>query len=328
MMKARFSYHEINQLLQSGNIKQAEKQAGRNLTHSKTDSNVALMGEILLAARRYTETVDLIDGFFFEKRVTEREVPLTLKRIYFRALVMATGVAAAQARMPWTVWKMEDEQDMHSSLGDESRGMIFISGMPRSGTSTLGNIVGQMDGAVVYQELNATFMPYSKSFFDHNVLTRRIERNPHKEYNSKVHQRYSNAINIGDKRPYFQFVENYIEPAFDGVPVTILTLRRDSADVIDSYDRRAKNPLDSWPIYRDEKVAADEIAISNAYLDSGGRLKGSAVRSVDVIFEQLYSGCQGVLSLLEDIFGRDLSSGEVSRITSVYDRSSSKAKAT
>ena len=156
---------------------------------------------------------------------------------------------------------------------------------------------------------------------------KRIDRSPHEAHNRKVHQNYPSAINIGDKRPYFQFVENYLEPAFDGVPVTILTLRRDSADVIDSYDRRATNPLDSWPVYRDAKMAEDEIAMSNTYLDSGGRLKGSAVRSVDVIFEQLYSGCQGVVSLLQGIFGRDLSNSEVSRITSVYDRSSSKAKA-
>ena len=189
--------------------------------------------------------------------------------------------------MPWAVWKMEDEQSVHRSLADDSRGLVFISGMPRSGTSTLGNIVGQMDGAVVYQELNAPFLPTANRFLIIMSLMKRIDRSPHEAHNRKVHQNYPSAINIGDKRPYFQFVENYLEPAFDGVPVTILTLRRDSADVIDSYDRRATNPLDSWPVYRDAKMAEDEIAMSNTYLDSGGRLKGSAVRSVDVIFEQL-----------------------------------------
>ena len=164
-MKSSFSHSEINQLLQSGDIKQAEKRAGRNLTHSTTDLNVALMGEILLASRRYAETVELIDEFFFEKGITTREVSLHLKKIYFRALVMTAGVVAAQVRMPWAVWKMEDEQSVHRSLADDSRGLVFISGMPRSGTSTLGNIVGQMDGAVVYQELNAPFLPYGKSFF-------------------------------------------------------------------------------------------------------------------------------------------------------------------
>ena len=82
-MKSSFSHSEINQLLQSGDIKQAEKRAGRNLTHSTTDLNVALMGEILLASRRYAETVELIDEFFSRNGITTREVSLHLKKNLF-----------------------------------------------------------------------------------------------------------------------------------------------------------------------------------------------------------------------------------------------------
>jgi hypothetical protein len=144
---------------------------------------------------------------------------------------------------------------------------LFVSGAPRSGTSALTELlsshskisIGMERFKSLYNKKKITKELFTeKMFFDFNTDQTNIgmEAGKYVEYYKKLKEKYKQSEIVGDKYPqlYKFWPALFDEFGIDGKYIFII---RDIEDVASSFNVRAQNPKDKWPIENDYRKAVE-----------------------------------------------------------------------
>jgi tetratricopeptide (TPR) repeat protein len=149
--------------------------------------------------------------------------------------------------------------NVNNKTPDTTQKFLFVSGLPRSGTSALGKFLNLSEDIGIYQELLSPLYPYSPSSFDKEFVSQELNGHPHEQFNRNILIKNSVARYIGDKRPMFYYRMKHTLDLLKFHDVRIWHVVRPIHHVCLSYQRRASNPEDkSWDIGMDYKAAVYE----------------------------------------------------------------------
>ena len=142
---------------------------------------------------------------------------------------------------------------------------LFVSGMPRSGTTALGDLLNCSDDVALFVELWNEMLPYSECSFSLEGINEAISWQRGDE-NIRIRDKLNNVKYIGDKRPYFfynipQTLENLKYRKVD-----ILHILRNVKQVCFSYQMRSENPHDIWDRSKDVSHCVHELNIMHRFI--------------------------------------------------------------
>jgi hypothetical protein len=145
------------------------------------------------------------------------------------------------------------------------QGYVFVSGMPRAGTTALGHMLNTRKDLALFVELHNPYLTYTPASFLPEVVEERRARTPTVAIEQTLAKADAAAF-IGDKRPLFHYSMPHTLQALSGFPVTVLHMLRDPALVAASYKRRADNPEDGWDPLRDLDNCIHELNVMHRFL--------------------------------------------------------------
>jgi len=157
---------------------------------------------------------------------------------------------------------------------DEPREYVFVSGMPRAGTTATGSLLNLSPDITIFTEIYSPFLAYSPECFSHTSIEQRINQLEsvgklgsrritllRKEFDESQTARF-----VGDKRPLFHLLLPQNLRNMAGSKVTVLHILRDFVDTAASYVARAVDENDHWSSYRGVDQFILEINITNKFL--------------------------------------------------------------
>jgi hypothetical protein len=160
---------------------------------------------------------------------------------------------------------MNDEVSDEKSGPSLNGGFLFISGMPRSGTTALGRLINISDDAAIYTELYRPCHTYRSNDFTEVAVNAIRKRRPDRyEEHGKVFEKSKTAKYVGDKIPLWFYASQRSLSELHGHTISAVHIVRDIRDTCSSYEFRANNPDDRWPLERNHRVFVREL---NAFLD-------------------------------------------------------------
>lgn len=146
-----------------------------------------------------------------------------------------------------------------SNLKDQR--CLFVSGVPRSGTTALGRLLGQHEDVAMYIELYPPTYGYVPEMLDHRAVRMLADRNilrlgkMHDAVLAKsVHSRF-----VGDKRPGFMVSAELTFMNFIPDNIRVVHIVRNIDEVAVSYQRR----YDAGTWARNFEVAIQDANLSN-----------------------------------------------------------------
>lgn len=159
----------------------------------------------------------------------------------------------------------EDENPLVAPAMVRDR-FLFLSGVPRSGTTAFADLLNRHPKIAVgierFKKLAMSaetadeFMPDlfgTERFFDFRATDTNVRSD---NTYRRMRSRYDEAIWVGDKVPRYYARLPTIYDRFPGAVVFYIV--RDLPAVARSWNARAQNPADSWPIENDYRRAAIE----------------------------------------------------------------------
>ena len=195
-------------------------------------------------------------------------VPETAQRIGYRqALIYADGILKANRILPNIPYDQRyrgAEKNLDGPARDKR--FLFVSGMPRSGTTALGQLVNLSPDVVLFMELFPKFFPYSPCSFDEEILKMATANDRHG--NAGRIEKTRAATYIGDKRPLFHCTLPQTFENFVGHQVVVLHVLRSIRETCLSYVRRAENSADRWNHMRSAEQCIHEINLMNRFIAS------------------------------------------------------------
>lgn len=124
---------------------------------------------------------------------------------------------------------------------------LFISGIPRSGTTALANLLNYSQSIAMFIERYAPWLGYHPVLFDKQELYRTGYKNEaHAGQWENLSEKTEHAVYIGDKRPYFLHSWPVTKMNFAPESTRIIHIYRNIYDVAHSYLNRANSPADHW----------------------------------------------------------------------------------
>jgi hypothetical protein len=189
---------------------------------------------------------------------------------------------------------------------------LFVCGCPRSGTSILQRTLAQHPAIVlggeryahrVWQANGITPDLFTKSrFFDVRAGdTFYTTTDIFPAYYSAMHEKFDDAMWIGEKSPELYMQYGFIDANFDD-EVHFLYIVRNIFDIAASYQQRATNPADvGWATNRDYSHAIHDWKVSMertlAFLNDPNRRARLSILSYEDLFVKR-GNLDSVLSLL------------------------------
>ncbi|WP_319773583.1 sulfotransferase domain-containing protein [Breoghania sp.] len=147
-------------------------------------------------------------------------------------------------------------------------GYLFVSGLPRSGTSALGALLNLSRDIAMYMELKTQWWPYSpQSVSVEHVSQFLNETHQHYKYNKEIWEKSKSARYVGDKRPLF--LSNCIDKTlenFQGENLKVVHIFRNIKDIALSYKGRVDKGKGNWPAWRGPFAAVNDFNITNQFL--------------------------------------------------------------
>lgn len=142
---------------------------------------------------------------------------------------------------------------------------VFVSGMPRSGTTALGHLLNLSTEVALFTELHNYYFTYAPSSFSPEMLARKHKVRP-TVISAEMIERAGKAAFVGDKRPLFHYALPHTLAAMADRQVTVFHLLRPVLHVAASYHARAANPEDIWEPLRDIGLCIDEMNVMHRFL--------------------------------------------------------------
>ncbi|WP_444903973.1 sulfotransferase [Microbulbifer sp. CnH-101-E] len=180
---------------------------------------------------------------------------------------------------------------------------IFVSGTPRSGTTSLGAFLNTHNKICMATERYGPGNGYSKSMLSRDII---FHEEGYKEKYNNLYNKYNSSIYIGDKRPNFLMSWGLTKNNFEPSDIKVIHLFRNPYFVAESYFKRAKKNAvgeDAWSSKnitpRDQFVACWDYNINNKTireLMTDGKFSESFLY---VISENLYSKESNLLDIFD-----------------------------
>lgn len=185
-----------------------------------------------------------------------------------QTIINLMGVAKGNDHLP-----IKTNTAITEASEQQSKEFIFVSGMPRSGTTALGRLMNLSPDVTLFTELYSPFLAYSPTCFSRAEVDQQINQilksppNPNRiEELRKQQEKSQKSRLIGDKRPLFHFLMPQTLNSLAGRKVFVLHILRDFVDTAISYEARANNEKDRWNKYRNIDQFINEINISNKFI--------------------------------------------------------------
>lgn len=152
------------------------------------------------------------------------------------------------------------------AASDPSRGYIFVSGSPRSGTTALGKLLNLHPDVAIFTELYSGLLGYHPTMFESSFISYARDRGNFSAFDAEENGKYFSMLGrmrfIGDKRPNFLFSINLTANWFFEKKMTIVHVVRDPFDVAASYNERVRKG--TWSENRDHLSAVSDMNMNNA----------------------------------------------------------------
>jgi hypothetical protein len=238
--------------------------------------------------RRHTEQVASFNEMWFDElRATSvRDQPALAHTLWMSGLPLET--------IEEDIWK-SDLMVYHahrSRTESRERSFVFMCGNPRSGTTALCDLLNNDPRMVIgmerYRRIRGDVSPehFTKERFfsptpaETTYVPRRLlpsdDRGfkvwPRDEESTREKWESPQLKYVGDKSPFYVLELPYLRGAFPGARFVVAL--RDPVAVADSYQRRAEDPDDHWPLENDYRLAVDHwnesLTALHAYLREFG----------------------------------------------------------
>lgn len=206
-------------------------------------------------------------------------------------------------------------------LGGVEYSFLFVSGMPRSGTTAIGKLLNISDEISLFVELGSEFYPASPYDFHPKILPR-IVKFRNNETNKERLKGLKKTRWIGDKRPYFFMNMPHVYQNFAGREFKVIHVFRNIYDVCQSYQKRAANPKDIWHETKGIEQCIYEINLMLDYIVQLFETRSPLLK--DLIFTDyasIFSCVDSALALFRTL-GVQLSPDKVNEIQRFIDQSS------
>lgn len=228
--------------------------------HVLHDPNVEMfLAKLACRQGRWAESVQM-----FEAIVNRGDV--TRSTVYRQAVLNAEGILAGNRRLAQLTHAdfMQPQLDCLKPVNPGSA-FVFVSGMPRAGTTALGHALNRSSGVAIFTEIHIPYLAYDARSFDRRLLDVRMERLP-QSAPSSILNRLPDALFLGDKRPLFHYMLPQTLEAMRGHQVSVFHILRPVALVAASYHARAMNPKDEWDPLRNLHNAIDELNVMHRFI--------------------------------------------------------------
>ena len=228
--------------------------------------------------------------------------------VYRQAVLNAHGILEGSRRLD-TVTHADiaglaapAPEDRDAAAAPEDRDYVFVSGMPRAGTTALGHLLNSRPEIVLFTELHNPYVAYAPQCFTPALVAARKERQPSVAQGNAL-QALPNAAFVGDKRPLFHYGLPHTAQAMAGRRMTVLHILRSPPHVAASYDARARNPADQWDPLRDLGNCIHELNVMHRFIADWHRAGAmpDGHRLVFVDYERVFRDLEYALGLFETI---------------------------
>jgi hypothetical protein len=248
--------------------------------------------------------------------------------IVHEARFLTRGLSFVGADIPDDAPEPEDAQK------DTEPGCLFVSGLPRSGTTALGNLLNLSPQIQLFNELYPPFHVYEPADFTPSALRKMLGFQSNSKEDKQLRTDLSGARWIGDKRPQFHFAAGASLLRLANHKVTVVHIVRDLSSIARSYDERALDATDpAWGATRNGWEALFE---GKAVAEFLGQLVRKRLRAhhrlMFVQYEEIFSRQDVAISMFENL-GVDITDAlraEVTEFqassTSILDRANPQAE--
>ena len=161
-------------------------------------------------------------GNYFGLTVQDETLHACLERLSFDDVPQHLGLAGRKQKMPFT--------------------SLFVSGVPRSGTTALGSLLNTSPDIELYHELYPARVGYTAQMFDPNLLPSLVQA----RYDEAKRPRLSDRPDLpfrGDKRPLFLNSWAITRRNYTPDEIRIVHIVRYPRNVAASYEKRRRRAL-------------------------------------------------------------------------------------
>lgn len=175
---------------------------------------------------------------------------------------------------------------------------VFVSGAPRSGTTSFGRILNLHYNVAILTERYTPFFGYHPDMFlGKNIFSSGYRRHRHAPAIDKLKPKLEKARWIGDKRPNFAFGAAITNANFAGKELRIFHIHRDIRDVCWSYEGKKKRSLDEWSYQQ----ACFDYNYNNCALYKALAEVHSGVQAFTVEYELLHTDVDYALEVFKKL---------------------------
>jgi len=199
---------------------------------------------------------------------------------------------------------------LHRPPDNPHEDFLFVSGAPRSGTSTLGAFLSWHPGVVMLTERYRPYLGYHPNMFKRWAVYHGNHIHKNAAQHNSQRGKFNAAKWIGDKRPNFAYGLPFTIPNFADRNLVILHIVRNPYDVCWSYDHLSAS-TDYFSA--GHKFACDEINANNQALLCHAR------RFQVIDFAKLYEKANGLFAIYEHL-GLDISNDLRAHTVRFYER--------
>jgi hypothetical protein len=219
---------------------------------------------------------------------------------YRQALLNTYGILEGNRRLSHLTHRDFMSVELADEHASKDRKFVFVSGMPRAGTTALGHVLNHSADVALFTEIHIPYLTYAVDSFDRGLLQNRADALPTAAPGNML-DKAETAKFVGDKRPLFHYMMPQTFEAMANSSITVFHMLRSVELVAASYQSRALNPKDQWDPLRGLENAIDEMNVMHRFildLHRSGSL-GQNHRLIYVDYNKAFSNLDYVLDLFE-----------------------------
>lgn len=228
--------------------------------------------------------------------------PEVLRSTQYRQSILNTfGILAGNSRLATLTHAQFMRQHVaEKDIGPADKKYVFVSGMPRAGTTALGHLLNISPDVALFTEIHTPYLVYAQDSFALPILENRIKNLPSAAPKGMLEKSKKSAY-IGDKRPLLHYVLPQLLTEMSTKSVTVFHILRSVAHIAESYQTRAENPNDNWDPLRGLGNCIHELNVMHRFIldwDAEGQMQ-AAHRLVYVDYNRVFSEFDYAMALFD-----------------------------
>ncbi len=182
---------------------------------------------------------------------------------------------------------------------NQHQNFVFVSGAPRSGTTSFGRILNlHEDIAILTERFTPYFGYHPDMFLQTNVYSPGHKGHRHIKPMERLRKKLRTSTWIGDKRPNFSYSAPITMNQFKGKALRVFHIYRSIEDVCWSYEHKKKRSMDEWS-YR--HACFDLNANNRAICEAMNASSGLDIKFYITDYQKLHSDVDYTLGMFEKL---------------------------